>query len=70
MDSLISKQYQSTANEVNVEHDSWFLVGWFNFPMIDNIRLSKGQRVAVVLGEIQGGFAKAKLVFSPVPEPV
>ncbi len=62
---LVRLKVSKPNSKDEVEHDSWFRVGWFDFPMIDNIRLSKGQRVAVVLCEIQGGFAKAKLVFFP-----
>ena len=48
-----------------VEADFTFRVGFFDFPMIDNTRLSKGQRVAIVLRRWESGSAELALVYFP-----
>jgi hypothetical protein len=49
----------------NAEVDKTFWVGFFDFPMIDNTRLSHDQRCAVVLNEFdpKSNFAQLTLVF-------
>ncbi len=42
-----------------------FHVGFFDFPMIDNTRLSRDQRAAVVLNEFNDAGADLTLVFFP-----
>ena len=42
-----------------------FRVGYYDFPMIDNTRLSRDQRAAVVLNELNEGGADLTLVFFP-----
>jgi len=42
-----------------------FHVGYYDFPMIDNTRLSHDQRAAVVLNQINEGGADLTLVFFP-----
>jgi hypothetical protein len=51
----------------NPEVDKNFWVGFFDFPMIDNTRLSHDQRCAVVLNEFdpQSNFAQVSVVFFP-----
>jgi len=51
--------------EDQVEADFTFDVGFFDFPMIDNTRLSKGQRVAIVLRRWESGSAELSLVYFP-----
>ena len=51
--------------EDQVEADFTFRVGFFDFPMIDNTRLSKGQRVAIVLRRWESGSAELALVYFP-----
>ncbi|MBI4876508.1 MAG: hypothetical protein HY822_17875 [Acidobacteria bacterium] len=52
--------------EAEEEVDSWFWAGFFDFPMIDNTRLSKGQRCAIVLNTlVEKQFAKATLAYFP-----
>ncbi len=51
----------------NPEVDKPFWVGFFDFPMIDNTRLSHDQRCAVVLNEFdpESRFAQVTLVYFP-----
>lgn len=42
-----------------------FSVGYFDFPMIDNTRLSNGQRFAIVLNELDTRSAHITLVCFP-----
>ena len=42
-----------------------FHVGYYDFPMIDNTRLSNDQRAAVVLNQINEGGADITLVYFP-----
>lgn len=42
-----------------------FIVGYYDFPMIDNTRLSRDQRAAVVLNQINEGGADLTLVYFP-----
>jgi hypothetical protein len=46
-------------------HNWYFYAGFFDFPMIENFRLSHGQRCAVVLTELSEGVARVSLVFFP-----
>jgi hypothetical protein len=43
---------KDSFNPLKAEVDTRFWVGLFSFPMIDNTRLSEGERCAVTLGEI------------------
>lgn len=47
--------------EVNVTFDA----GYFDFPMVQNIRLSHGQRCAVVVTELSESVARVSLAFFP-----
>jgi len=49
------------------EIDDTFLVGFFDFPMVDNTRLSRGDRCAIMLNEahVRDGFVKATLTYFP-----
>jgi hypothetical protein len=51
----------------NPEVDKNFWVGFFDFPMIDNTRLSHDQRCAVVLNDFDpdSNFAQVTIVFFP-----
>jgi hypothetical protein len=51
----------------NPEMDKSFWVGFFDFPMIDNTRLSRNQRSAVVLNEFdpESKFAEVTLAYFP-----
>ena len=42
-----------------------FIIGYYDFPMIDNTRLSRDQRAAVVLNQINEGGADLTLVYFP-----
>jgi len=55
-----------TASSAAGEFHNWyFYAGFFDFPMIENFRLSHGQRCAVVLTELNEGVARVSLVFFP-----
>lgn len=49
------------------EIDDTFVVGFFDFPLVDNTHLSEAQRCALVLNEVreEEGFAKVTLVYFP-----
>lgn len=49
----------------NVEIDSWFWVGLFDFPMIDNTRLTNDERAAVSLLELTPDSVKIVLAYFP-----
>ncbi len=69
--SLLHKKEAEPKNEprdekeVEVEADMVFRVGFFDFPMIDNTRLSKGQRVAIVMRQWQPFGARLAIVGFP-----
>jgi hypothetical protein len=42
-----------------------FWIGYFDFPMIDNTRLTRDQRAAVVLNAFEDGFADITLAYFP-----
>ena len=48
-----------------VDANSVFWVGFYDFPMIDNTRLSEGQRCAVVLRAFEEESAEVTLVYFP-----
>jgi hypothetical protein len=45
--------------------DAEFWVGYYDFPMIDHIRLSRDQRFAVILKNFGGGGARISAVYFP-----
>jgi hypothetical protein len=45
--------------------DAEFWVGYFDFPMIDHVRLSRDQRFAVILKNFGGGSARIAAVYFP-----
>jgi hypothetical protein len=45
--------------------DAEFWVGYYDFPMIDHVRLSRDQRCAVVLRNFGGGSARIAAVYFP-----
>jgi len=53
------------VNENHAEADATFSVSFFDFPMINNTRLSHGDRVAVVIENLSGDSAKIALVYFP-----
>jgi hypothetical protein len=56
---------QEDFNPLKAEVDMRFWVGSFAFPMIDNTRLSNGERCAVTLGEITPETVPARLSYFP-----
>ena len=54
-----------TPKESPIVRRLTFHVGYFDFPMIDNTRLSRDQRAAVVLNEFGDGSADLTLVYFP-----
>jgi len=57
-----------TRNEDTGEYrtdDAEFWVGYFDFPMIDHVRLSRDQRFAVILKNFGGGSARIAAVYFP-----
>jgi hypothetical protein len=54
-----------TGPEVKPEIDVRFLVGHFDFPSINNTRLSNGERCAVVVRNMDQSSAKISLVYFP-----
>lgn len=57
-----------TRNEDTGEYrtdDAEFWVGYYDFPMIDHIRLSRDQRFAVILKNFSGGSARISAVYFP-----
>jgi len=56
----------STSNEPAEEPvEAEFWVGFFDFPMIDNTRLSRDQRCAIVLNKFEGPTAEITVVYFP-----
>ena len=55
---------RTPQESVNVQRRV-FRVGYYDFPMIDNTRLSRDQRAAVVLNQINEGGADLTLVYFP-----
>jgi hypothetical protein len=56
---------QEDFNPLKVEVDTRLWVGPFAFPMIDNTRLSNGERCAVTLGEITPETLPVRLSYFP-----
>src|SRR5262249_44579648 len=58
---------ETPVNSQTFEIDDTFVVGFFEFPLVDNNHLSKGQRCAIVLNEVDSreGFLKASLAYCP-----
>jgi hypothetical protein len=57
-----------TRNEDTGEYrtdDAEFWVGYYDFPMIDHVRLSRDQRFAVILKNFSGGSARISAVYFP-----
>lgn len=57
-----------TRNEDTGEYrtdDAEFWVGYYDFPMIDHVRLSRDQRFAVILKNFGGGSARIAAVYFP-----
>lgn len=57
-----------TRNEDTGEYrtdDAEFWVGYYDFPMIDHVRLSRDQRFAVILKNFGGGSARVSAVYFP-----
>ena len=54
-------------NTETFEIDDTFLVGFFDFPLVDNTRLSRGDRCAIIINEahVRDGFVKATLTYFP-----
>lgn len=60
------EQARAGVSSAGAEFHNWyFYAGFFDFPMIENFRLSHGQRCAVVLTELSEGVARVSLVFFP-----
>jgi len=58
---------ETPVNSQTFEIDDTFVVGFFEFPLVDNNHLSKGQRCSIVLNEVHSreGFLKASLAYFP-----
>lgn len=56
---------QQGSADQRVDTDLVFLVGYFDFPMLDNTRLPNGQRCAVVLRQFTEDSAELTLVYFP-----
>jgi hypothetical protein len=58
---------ETPINPQTFEIDDIFVVGFFEFPLVDNTHLSKGQRCAIILNEVHAkeGFLKASLAYFP-----
>jgi hypothetical protein len=57
-----------TRNEGTGEYrtdDAEFRVGYYDFPMIDHVRLSHDQRFAVILRNFGGGSARIAAIYFP-----
>jgi hypothetical protein len=61
---LIELGVRTPQESSNVQRRT-FNVGYYDFPMIDNTRLSRDQRAAVVLNQINEGGADLTLVYFP-----
>jgi hypothetical protein len=55
---------RTPQESINVQRRT-FRVGYYDFPMIDNTRLSRDQRVAVVVNQVNEGGADITLVYFP-----
>ena len=63
-DLTIELGVRTTQESSNVQRRT-FHVGFYDFPMIDNTRLSGDQRAAVVLNQTNEGGADLTLVYFP-----
>jgi len=66
-EGMIRMRVSEPRNLETFEIDDTFVVGFFDFPLVDNTHLSKGQRCAIILNEVhtQAGFIKATLAYFP-----
>jgi hypothetical protein len=66
-EGLIRMRVSEPRNFEAFEIDDTFVVGFFDFPLVDNTHLSKGQRCAIILNEVhtREGFVKATLAYFP-----
>ena len=64
---LLRLRVGEPRNGEGFELDDTFVVGFFDFPLVDNTHLSRGQRCAIVINEVQmhDGFLKATLAYFP-----
>ncbi|PYP89290.1 MAG: hypothetical protein DMF61_03480 [Blastocatellia bacterium AA13] len=61
-----TRQSGGSSEGAEPEILSWvFWVGYFDFPMIDNVRLSHGERCAIVLKTFEASSAQLTLVYFP-----
>lgn len=52
-------------NNDEAEVDALFWVGFFDFPMLDNVRLPQGYRCSIALREFEDEYAEITLVYFP-----
>jgi hypothetical protein len=66
-EGMIRMRVSEPHNLETFEFDDTFVVGFFDFPLVDNTHLSKGQRCAIILNEVhtREGFIKATLAYFP-----
>src|SRR5262245_25865595 len=66
-EGLVRMRVSELRNPEKFEIDDTFTVGFFDFPLVDNTHLSKGQRCAIILNEVHAreGFIKATLAYFP-----
>jgi hypothetical protein len=66
-EGMIRMRVSEPRNFEAFEIDDTFVVGFFDFPLVDNTHLSKGQRCAIILNEVhtREGFVKATLAYFP-----
>jgi hypothetical protein len=64
---LVRLRVSEPDNTGRFEIDNSFVVGFFDFPLVDNTRLSKSDRCAIMLNEVHvhQGFVKATLTYFP-----
>ena len=66
-ESMVRMRVSEPHNLETFEIDDTFVIGFFDFPLVDNTHLSKGQRCALILNEVhtREGFVKATLAYFP-----
>src|SRR5262247_1459519 len=66
-EGMIRMRVSELGNPETFEIDDTFIVGFFDFPLVDNTHLSKAQRCAIILNEVHSreGFVKATLAYFP-----
>ncbi len=64
---LVRQRVSELGKFDKFEIDDSFVVGFFDFPLVDNTRLSRGDRCAIMLNEVhlREGFVKATLTYFP-----